>query len=340
MMTQGDFALAQIQGQARDLVCSACLGTLAVEPLGRRCAACARSFPDVAGLCDLRLESDRYLDLEAERAKAERLHAIEPTTDVMGLTEAYYAMSGDRGDRCQRFLQHIAHAEARGAALAGRLPRAGRILEVGCGTGGLLVVAARAGRAIEGVDIASRWLIAARRRLSDHGLSVPLLAASAERLPWPDARFDAIVADSVLEHLDDPARALREWARVLRPGGRLIVWSPNRFTLTTDPHLGLWGLGWLPRRWLPAYLRLRGRAFWPPRTLSAREARRLATRAGLASVAVEPPAIPDLWARTRPTLQRLSIRAYALVRRVPLGRGLLRTIGPLWELQAIKEGSA
>jgi ubiquinone/menaquinone biosynthesis C-methylase UbiE len=340
MKTQDDLALADARNRARDLVCPACLGNLAVEPRGRRCAACARSFPDVAGLCDLRLESDRYLDLEAERARAERLHAIEPTTDVMGLSEAYYALSGDRADRSRRFLRHIAHAEARGEALAGRLPRAGRILEVGCGTGGLLVVAARAGLAIEGVDLAARWLIAARRRLSDHGLSVPLLAASAERLPWPDARFDAVVADSVLEHLDDPARALREWARMLRPGGRLIVWSPNRFTLTTDPHLGLWGLGWLPRRWVPAYLRFRGRASWPPRTLSAREARRLAARAGLASISVEPPAIPDRWARTRPTFQRLSIRAYALARRVPSGRGLLRAVGPLWELQATKGEAA
>ncbi len=230
-------------------MCPACRGCLAAtDGEGHLCPYCGRAFPEVAGLPDLRLESDRYLDLESERAKAERLCAIEPTTDVMGLSAAYYAMCDDIADRCGRFLRHIADAEARGEALAERLPSTGRILEVGCGTGGLLVAAARKGRVIEGVDIASRWLIAARRRLSDHGLSVPLLAASAERLPWADGRFEAVVADSVLEHLDDPARALREWARVLRPGGRLIVWSPNRYTLTTDPHVGLWGLGWLPRR--------------------------------------------------------------------------------------------
>jgi ubiquinone/menaquinone biosynthesis C-methylase UbiE len=342
MMTSDERAHdeARTQTQATDLVCPACLGPLAVEPDGRRCAACERWYPEVAGLCDLRLESDRYLDLESERDKAERLHAIEPTTDVMGLSEAYYAMCDDIADRRHRFLQHIAHAEARGAALAERLPPNGRILEVGCGTGGLLVASARAGKAIEGVDIASRWLIAARRRLSDHGLAVSLLAASAERLPYSNDRFDVVVADSLLEHLDNPARALREWARVLRPGGRLIVWSPNRYTLTTDPHIGLWGLGWLPRHWVPAYLRLRGREFWPPRTLSAREARDLATRAGLVSVSVAPPAIPDRWARTRPGLQRLAIGVYAKARRLTLARGLLRTIGPLWELQAVKKGAA
>lgn len=317
-------------------LCPACRGALsdAGEALG--CAACGRDYPVVAGLPDLRLESDRYLDLDAERAKAGRLHAIEPTTDLMGLAHAYYAMTDDPDDRRERFLAHIAGAEARGEAMAARLPAGGRLLEVGCGTGGLLVAASRAGMTIGGVDIAARWLVAARRRLADHGLSVPLVAADAARLPWPDGAFDAVVADSVLEHLDDPASALREWARVLRPGGRLLVWSPNRYTLTTDPHLGLWGLGWLPRRWLPAYLRLRGRRSWPPKTLSGAAAARLASAAGLDAVAVDVPGIPDGWAGTRPWSQRAAIRAYAAARRLPGSRALLRSVGPLWELTATR----
>jgi SAM-dependent methyltransferase len=324
------------------LVCPACRGELsdAIAGDGLACVPCGRGYPVVAGLLDLRLESDRYLDLDAERAKAGRLEAVAASTDIMGLASAYYAMTEDADGRDARFLTHIAGALARGEALADGLPRRGRILEVGCGTGGLLVAAARSGREIAGVDIASRWLVAARRRLADHRLSVPLLAASAERLPWPDGHFAAVVADSVLEHLDDPATALREWARVLRPGGLLLVWSPNRYTLTTDPHLGLWGLGGLPRRWLPAYLRHRGRESWPPRTLSASGARRLAIAAGLESVRVEPPAIPAGWARTRPRAQRAAIRVYTAARRLPGTRGLLRSVGPLWELRAKKRGVA
>jgi SAM-dependent methyltransferase len=317
------------------LVCPSCRASLVTRNTGRSCFECDRGFPEVAGILDMRVASDRYLSLDAERAKAERLSALESSTDTLGLASAYYAMTDDVVDRRrERFLRHIAGAEARGAAIVERLPRNGSILEIGCGTGGLLVAAARSGRSIIGVDIAARWLVVARRRLTDQKLNVPLFAACAERLPWPDASFSAVVADSLLEHLDDPSEVLRECLRVLKPGGRLIVWSPNRLSLASDPHVGLWGVGWIPRRWLERYLRLRGRAEWPPRTLSAVEARRMVRRAGLRRVAIDVPPVPGPWARTRKPGERLAIGVYSLARRLPLSRGVLRAFGPLWELRA------
>ena len=74
-----------------DLVCPACRADLIDEA----CAGCGRSFPPVAGLHDLRLASDRYLDLPAERAKADRLAKIAETTDLAGAARAYYAMTED-----------------------------------------------------------------------------------------------------------------------------------------------------------------------------------------------------------------------------------------------------
>jgi SAM-dependent methyltransferase len=288
-------------------------------------------------LPDLRLASDRYLDLRAERAKAERLDALAaaPGSDVMRVAAAYYAMTDDVLDaRRERFLRHIRGAEARGAVLASRLAADGPVLEIGCGTGGLLVAAAQAGHMVAGVDIAARWLVVARRRLADHGLRVPLIAAQAERLPWKDAMFSCVVADSVLEHLDDPGRALAEWLRVLRPGGSLVVWSPNRYTLLTDPHVGLWGIGLLPRRWLPGYLKFRGRCVWPPRVLSAREALGLARCAGFARLEIGPPEVSREWARSRPSGERLAIAVYDRLRRISPTRKVLETLGPLWELKA------
>jgi SAM-dependent methyltransferase len=334
-------AIVNLTARTSTLSCPGCRAGLEESPEGLVCLTCARSYPSVAGISDLRLDSDRYLDLEAERAKAERLHSLEPATDLAGIAEAYYAMTDDVVDwRRDRFLWHIARAESRGEALMERLPRNGRILEVGCGTGGLLAAAAKARRSITGVDIASRWLIVARRRLTDHGLSVPLIAASAESLPWPDDSFDVVVADSLLEHLDEPSLALREWARVVRPGGRLLLWSPNRFTLTTDPHVGLWGLGWLPRAWVPGYLRLRRRNVWPPRTLSATEARRLARDAGFVDVEIDAPGVSGSWARSLSGAQRGAAAAYTAARGFSPTRRLLTAIGPLWELRARRGGEA
>ena len=322
-----------------DPICPACATPLhKIHSYSYFCRSCPREFADVAGIADLRLASDRYLSLDAERAKAERLAEVgnAPGADLARVAAAYYAETDDVVDhRRDRFLRHIAGAVARGEALASRLPKGGLTLEIGCGTGGLLVAAARAGREIVGVDVASRWLVVARRRLADHGLAARLVAAQAERLPWPDATFDSVVADSVLEHLDDPSEALREWLRVLKPGGALVVWSPNRFTLTTDPHLGLWGVGWLPRSWVPRYLSLRGRTDWPPPTLSPFQAARLARRNGWDAVTVAPPGVTEAWARTRPPSERRWLRAYTLARRAPVVKSILRAFGPLWELRAV-----
>ncbi len=144
--------------RAARLACPACRWP--VE--GGSCPGCGRTFPTVAGLPDYRLGSDRYLDLGAERAKAERLARIAEGTDLEGVARAYYAITPDVDPpRCARYLAHILGAEARGEALAEGLVDDGPILEVGCGTGGLLASASRRGLAIEGVDIA--FALAGRR---------------------------------------------------------------------------------------------------------------------------------------------------------------------------------
>jgi SAM-dependent methyltransferase len=325
------------------LICPGCGDLLeAIVGADLACDRCVRVFPSVAGLPDLRQRSDRYLSLDAERAKAERLNAVatRARANVTQVASAYYALTDDvRDHRRDRFLRHIHGAVARGEALVERLPHDGLTLEIGCGTGGFLVAAARSGRRVVGVDIAARWLVVARRRLADHGLNVPLVAAGVESLPWPDATFDTVVADSVLEHLDDPAAALAECRRVVKPGGALLLWSPNRFTPTVDPHVGLWGVGWLPRRWVSPYLAFRRRFDWPPHTLSAREARRLVASCGWSSVVAEPPTVTEAWARSRSGRERRLMRSYATALRVPGMRGVLRAFGPLWELRARAESA-
>ena len=98
------------------------------------------------------------------------------------------------------------------------------VLDVCCGPGLVAARLARDAGTVVGVDLTPGMLDLARRRTSDAGLSNARFGqARAEALPFDDAAFDAVVSRLAIHHLLDPDPALREMARVLRPGGRLVV---------------------------------------------------------------------------------------------------------------------
>lgn len=111
------------------------------------------------------------------------------------------------------------------AALLDALPdRVGRLLDIGCGTGGLLEILAPRIEEGLGVDASRDMLALARTRLAERGLSrIAVRQADMYRLPLPDAAFDAVTLQMVLHYAEDPAIALAEAARVLRPGGEVII---------------------------------------------------------------------------------------------------------------------
>ena len=96
-----------------------------------------------------------------------------------------------------------------------------RILDVGCGTGGNLKVLSQFGDA-EGVDISPDALEFCRQR----GLPNVRLGA-AEHLPYEDGTFDLVTALDVVEHLDDDVAGLKEFRRVLKPDGRILLFVPT-----------------------------------------------------------------------------------------------------------------
>jgi SAM-dependent methyltransferase len=128
-------------------------------------------------------------------------------------------------------------------ALAGRLIRPGgfdvrgckHILDAGCGNGRYshyLLKTADADATVTAFDLSPNMLARARKRL--HSDRVAFAVADVTKLPYVDRSFDAAVCGWVLEHLPDPRPGLRELARVLQPGGKLLLMC------TEDTFTGAW----------------------------------------------------------------------------------------------------
>jgi len=101
-----------------------------------------------------------------------------------------------------------------------------RVLEVGCGTGTLLMLLTRTQPTLEltGLDPDVRALARAKRKADAASVSMQLDRGFSDSLPYPDASFDRVFSCFMLHHLtgvDEKVRTLREIRRVLKPGGRL-----------------------------------------------------------------------------------------------------------------------
>jgi SAM-dependent methyltransferase len=97
-----------------------------------------------------------------------------------------------------------------------------RVLDIGCGPGTLARRLVDAGATVTGIDPGEAALAKARSSVPEARFE----AATGEALPFPDASFDGAVLLNALHHVPDPAIALAEAARVLVPGGRLVVVEP------------------------------------------------------------------------------------------------------------------
>ena len=112
--------------------------------------------------------------------------------------------------------------------------RAGsRLLEIGCGAGNLLLQATVPGSYPVALDLSMQALNFVRSRLeeaessSDAPSEFTCTQAIGESLPFADHTFDCILLSEVIEHLEEPQISIREVVRVLCPGGRLLITTPN-----------------------------------------------------------------------------------------------------------------
>ena len=141
------------------------------------------------------------------------------------------------------------------------------VLDIGCGDGRLAIQMARAGARVVGLDPDAAMLRAAGDQAKAVGVRLDLIEGRIEALPLAAERFDVVTAVTVLCFVRDETLAWREMARVLRPGGRLVIGE-----------LGRWSL-WAARRRIRGWL---GSSLWRRAAFhSAADLRRSAEGAGL-----------------------------------------------------------
>lgn len=104
------------------------------------------------------------------------------------------------------------------------------LLDIGCGDGELAVALSQRGARVTGVDASAQAIEAARRRALRDGADVSFQVADARHLPFPASAFDAVTAVTVLCFIGKPEPVLRQAARVLRPGGRLVIGELGRWS--------------------------------------------------------------------------------------------------------------
>lgn len=317
-----------------EICCPRCHGDLSwTSPDHCRldCSACGHDYPVVEGVPDLRVFDDPYISSEDDRKKGEGIAAQLEHRSFEELIDYYYAnTSVVPPEHARQYKAGLLGAEARARASleTWEVESGDTLLEIGCGTGPLLVAARDRFTRMVGVDIAFRWLQVARKRLDEAGMDVPLICACAEALPFKGDTFDALAADSTLELLHDQTKAVDELQRVARSQGRLLVATPNRFSLGPDPHTGLMAGSALPDSMTAWYMR-RKNAIPPVRKLlSARALRRLVGKAGFREVSVMLPTFPEAQlAHVSPMIRR-AVGLYHILRDAPVGSAVLKAVGP------------
>jgi ArsR family transcriptional regulator len=166
----------------------------------------------------------------------ERLDAVRKQRETDA--QEYFAANAGEWDSIRAL--HIPEDQVEGALLEFVGPsRVSSYLDLGTGTGRILeLVAPRASRAV-GIDLNGEMLTLARARIERAALPhVQVRRGDLFQLPYGDQSFDLITVHQVLHYLEDPSAAVSEAARVLKPGGRLVIadFAPHALEFLRDAH--------------------------------------------------------------------------------------------------------
>ncbi|MDD5953490.1 MAG: class I SAM-dependent methyltransferase [Oscillospiraceae bacterium] len=110
-------------------------------------------------------------------------------------------------------------------------------LDIGTGPGFFPIILTKAGHSVTGIDCTEEMLKQARKNAAEQQVSPHFLLADGQDLPFDDNSFDCVISRNVTWTLLDAEQAYREWLRVLRPGGRILIFDANWNRRYHDPEL-------------------------------------------------------------------------------------------------------
>ncbi|MDO5861493.1 MAG: class I SAM-dependent methyltransferase [Thermoplasmata archaeon] len=104
-----------------------------------------------------------------------------------------------------------------------------RVLDVGCGPGFFAIILGRDGHDVTGIDCTDGMLEQAKANCVRYGVDATFMKMDAQHLDFDEGTFDLVISRNVVWNLEDPLGAYREWLRVLKEGGKLMVFDGNHY---------------------------------------------------------------------------------------------------------------
>ena len=111
-----------------------------------------------------------------------------------------------------------------------QIPEGSKVLDIGCGPGFFSLLLSSLDMKVTAVDYSEGMLEKAKDLLNRNGYhNAEFIRADAQRLPFADTSFDAVVSRNLVWNLENPEAAYKEWLRILKPGGKLFIFDGNHY---------------------------------------------------------------------------------------------------------------
>lgn len=324
--------------------CPVCRGQLVEAGPTLRCASCAAGYEMVSGIPDLRINAPAWIDLDEDREHARRIAEETAGWELEEVVRhVFRVVRGRTAENVEYRTRQVLEAPRRlRREVLGWLDDATAarpFLDLGCGPGMLIAAASAEGRMGIGLDVSMVWLVVAKRLIEAAGGTPVLAAGFAEALPLANEAVGAVVSLDVIEHVGDQVGYLREIDRVTAPGGAIALATPNRFSLGAEPHVHVWGVGWLPRSLQQRYAERRsGMDYAFTRLLSTREMRHMLTRHTGFDCEFLIPTISDEEILLASWRRAMLARIYNRVVRLSWTRGAALAVGAFFRVVGKKSG--